>query len=163
MAAAQPRPYQIELLNEAQRSNIIAFLDTGSGKTLISILLMEQMAAKLVPIDRDEVAKKLSDKLIQRLHSHIWDSSSSSTKENHLLVPTVSLVTQQAEKIRQATELVVGEYSREDSASVSYWDALGWAVEMSHKQVLVFTPQIFLNTLRHGFMVNQYSLKRGLF
>lgn len=37
----QPRNYQIELLNESRRRNIIIALDTGSGKTHIAILRMK--------------------------------------------------------------------------------------------------------------------------
>lgn len=36
-----PRNYQLHLLNAAKQSNIIAVLDTGSGKTLISGLLIK--------------------------------------------------------------------------------------------------------------------------
>jgi hypothetical protein len=38
-----PREYQLELLEKAKRENIIAVLDTGSGKTLIAVLLIEEM------------------------------------------------------------------------------------------------------------------------
>ena len=36
-----PRYYQIELFNKAKAGNVIAVLDTGSGKTLISLLLLK--------------------------------------------------------------------------------------------------------------------------
>ena len=35
-----PRDYQIELFERAKKDNTIAVLDTGSGKTLISVLLL---------------------------------------------------------------------------------------------------------------------------
>ncbi|KAJ3031021.1 UNVERIFIED_CONTAM: hypothetical protein HDU68_006859 [Siphonaria sp. JEL0065] len=170
-----PRPYQLSLLAEAKERNIIAFLDTGSGKTLISILLMEQMANKLVAIDREQVSQQLLnrlDSLDTTAGSHRsgagvkTEGAAPSDPDMELIdgiavprqpkkivfcVPTVALVTQQAEKIRASTDFQVGEYSREDNSSVSYWDALGWYQEISTKHVLVFTPQIFLNTLRHGF------------
>ena len=37
----QPRSYQLRLLEEAQRQNIIVILDTGTGKTLIASLLIK--------------------------------------------------------------------------------------------------------------------------
>jgi endoribonuclease Dicer len=37
------RPYQLKLLEESKKSNIIAFLETGTGKTLISIRLIEDI------------------------------------------------------------------------------------------------------------------------
>ncbi|KAI9096164.1 hypothetical protein DFS34DRAFT_581520 [Phlyctochytrium arcticum] len=115
----RPRPYQLELYRKAKEQNIIAYLDTGSGKTLVSVLLIQDYATDI------KVA---------------------------FLVPTVALVAQQAEKIRRNTDLVVGEYSRDDVSSITRWDALGWYQEMSRRQVFVLTPQIFLNMLRHGFL-----------
>ncbi|KAI8822072.1 uncharacterized protein EV422DRAFT_495037 [Fimicolochytrium jonesii] len=106
----RPRPYQLELYQQARQRNIVAYLDTGSGKTLVS------------------------------------------PKKVVFLVPTVPLVAQQAAKIRENTDFVVGEYSREDIVSVAYWDIRGWYYELSQRQVLVFTPQIFLNILTHGFL-----------
>lgn len=38
-----PRAYQIELFERAKDRNIIAVLDTGSGKTLIAVLLLKHM------------------------------------------------------------------------------------------------------------------------
>ena len=39
-AEVKPRLYQLYLLEHAMRQNTLAFLPTGSGKTLISILLI---------------------------------------------------------------------------------------------------------------------------
>lgn len=41
-----PREYQIELFERAKRKNIIAVLDTGSGKTLIAALLLRYTLEK---------------------------------------------------------------------------------------------------------------------
>ncbi|KAJ3907181.1 hypothetical protein F5879DRAFT_796189 [Lentinula edodes] len=41
-----PRKYQEEIFTQAQQGNIIAALDTGSGKTFISTLLIKWIAAK---------------------------------------------------------------------------------------------------------------------
>jgi endoribonuclease Dicer len=38
-----PREYQYELYKKAVSENIIAVLDTGSGKTLISVMLIKHM------------------------------------------------------------------------------------------------------------------------
>jgi hypothetical protein len=38
-----PRSYQVELLEKALKENIIAVLDTGSGKTLIAVMLIKAM------------------------------------------------------------------------------------------------------------------------
>jgi endoribonuclease Dicer len=42
-AMLQPREYQYELFSKALEENVIAVLDTGAGKTLISIMLIKQM------------------------------------------------------------------------------------------------------------------------
>jgi ERCC4-related helicase len=42
------RNYQIELLEKAKTDNIIAFLDTGSGKTFISVMLIKHLQYQLV-------------------------------------------------------------------------------------------------------------------
>ncbi|KAJ3217191.1 hypothetical protein HDU67_008320 [Dinochytrium kinnereticum] len=184
MPVEKPRPYQIELYEEALKRNVIAFLETGSGKTLISIILLEHFARELKPVTHDDIlkvarseVKRNEDETQQRLSSgsaiengdlpeaskdtYSIDSSieiingvalPSLPKKVVFCVPTVPLVSQQAQKIRQNTNLSVGEYSRDDSASLSHWDALGWFSEVSLRHVLVFTPQIFLNVLRHGFL-----------
>lgn len=37
----QARAYQLELLDAAIRDNVLVFLDTGSGKTLVAVLLIK--------------------------------------------------------------------------------------------------------------------------
>ena len=41
-----PRKYQEEIFARAQRGNVIAALDTGSGKTYISTLLIKWVSAR---------------------------------------------------------------------------------------------------------------------
>jgi endoribonuclease Dicer len=74
-----PRRYQEEIFVRAQEGNIIAALDTGSGKTFISTLLMKWVAS----------------------------NASNSSKLIVFLVPKVPLVEQQAEFIRRQTPLRV--------------------------------------------------------
>lgn len=42
-----PRKYQLQLVKIAVAKNTIIFLPTGSGKTLIAILVLKQMSAVL--------------------------------------------------------------------------------------------------------------------
>ncbi|KAH8808722.1 hypothetical protein F5884DRAFT_793130 [Xylogone sp. PMI_703] len=43
---SSPRDYQVELFERAKEKNIIAVLDTGSGKTLIAVLLLRHIIVK---------------------------------------------------------------------------------------------------------------------
>lgn len=43
---SSPREYQVELFEKAKDKNIIAVLDTGSGKTLIAVLLLRHIFAQ---------------------------------------------------------------------------------------------------------------------
>lgn len=44
----EPRKYQQEVLEQARHENIVAFLDTGSGKTHISMQLINETDGKCV-------------------------------------------------------------------------------------------------------------------
>ncbi|KAF8378092.1 hypothetical protein HHK36_029428 [Tetracentron sinense] len=116
------RSYQLEALEKALRENTIAFLDTGSGKTLIAIMLL-------------------------RNYAHLLRKPSPFIAV--FLVPTVVLVTQQAEAIEMHTDLKVGKYWGE--MGVDYWDAATWKKELDKYEVFVMTPQILLDDLRHSF------------
>ncbi|GAQ87876.1 hypothetical protein KFL_003840065 [Klebsormidium nitens] len=119
-----PRKYQLEILAEARQRNTIAYLETGTGKTLISVLLIKALSADL----RKRNGKKLAA----------------------FIVPLVPLVHQQAEVIRVHTDLRVGHYYGD--MGVDFWKAERWAEEMEKNQVLVCTAQVLLNALRHGFL-----------
>jgi hypothetical protein len=56
--ALDPREYQLELLEKAKKENIIAVLDTGSGKTLIAVMLMKEM--EMIEKAERETRKKVS-------------------------------------------------------------------------------------------------------
>ena len=42
----KPREYQLEMLNESLKRNIVIALDTGSGKTLIAVLRLKLEAER---------------------------------------------------------------------------------------------------------------------
>ncbi|XP_028758757.1 endoribonuclease Dicer homolog 2 [Neltuma alba] len=116
------RSYQLEALEKAVGQNTIVYLETGSGKTLIAIMLLRSYAYLL---------RKPSPFVAV------------------FLVPHVVLVKQQAEAVEMHTDLKVGMYWGD--MGIDYWDATTWKVEMQKHEVLVMTPAILLSGLRHSF------------
>ncbi|KAL3520480.1 hypothetical protein ACH5RR_018629 [Cinchona calisaya] len=125
--AADPLPfarnYQLEALEKAMKQNTIVFLETGSGKTLIAIMLLRSYAY-----------------LIRKPKPFFAV----------FLVPTVVLVEQQSEAVMMHTDLKVGKYWGD--MGVDYWDAATWKQQVDKFEVLVMTPAILLSALRHGFL-----------
>ncbi|KAL1811892.1 hypothetical protein ACET3Z_021957 [Daucus carota] len=118
------RKYQLDVLQQAENRNTIAFLETGAGKTLIAVLLIKSLCSRLQKINKKFLAV--------------------------FLVPKVPLVYQQAEVIRDRTGYQVGHYCGE--MGQDFWDARRWQHEFETKQVLVMTAQILLNILRHSII-----------
>lgn len=116
------RSYQLEALEAAIKKNTIVFLETGSGKTLIAIMLLRSCAYLL---------RKPSPFIAV------------------FLVPKVVLVKQQAEAVKMHTDLKVGMYWGD--MGVDFWDADMWKQQLEQYEVLVMTPAILLSNLRHSF------------
>nr|AJA90772.1 Dicer-like 3 [Ginkgo biloba] len=123
-ANAIARRYQVEILQVAIQKNTIVYLETGCGKTLIAVLLIKEIGHKL----KAEGEKGL---II-------------------FLAPTVQLVMQQCEVIRINTDLKVADYY--GAKGVDGWNIEIWNTEISSNEVLVMTPQILLDALRHSFL-----------
>ncbi|CAI0380188.1 unnamed protein product [Linum tenue] len=117
------RSYQVEALEVAIRQNTISYLETGAGKTLVAIMLLRYYAPFL---------RKPSPFIAV------------------FLVPQVVLVRQQAEAVKTHSDLKVGTYWGE--MGVDFWDEAIWKQEIDKYEVLVMTPQILLNCLRHSFV-----------
>ncbi|TFK34860.1 hypothetical protein BDQ12DRAFT_688964 [Crucibulum laeve] len=115
-----PRKYQEEVFVRAQKGNIIAALNTGSGKTLISLLLIKWIMAQ----------------------------ESSAGKVVIFLVPKVTLVEQQATFIAQNTPLRV--IKLHGALEVDLSDRTGWKRRFENHDVFVMTAQMLLNTLTHS-------------
>ncbi|XP_050208112.1 endoribonuclease Dicer homolog 2 isoform X2 [Mercurialis annua] len=116
------RSYQLEALEKAIQQNTIVFLETGSGKTLIAIMLL-------------------------RSYAHFLRKPSPFIAV--FLVPQVVLVKQQAEALQTHTDLNVGMYWGE--MGIDFWGAETWNQQIEQHEVFVMTPQILLDGLRHSF------------
>ena len=104
-----PRRYQEEIFSRAQDRNVIAALDTGSGKTYISTLLIKWIAA------RDAGKGKIIV----------------------FLVPKVALVEQQGDFIAKETPLRVSKCY--GATAIDMTDRSGWRKEIEGHDVLVMT------------------------
>ncbi|KAH8114247.1 hypothetical protein DFH11DRAFT_1596751 [Phellopilus nigrolimitatus] len=104
-----PRAYQEEILARARRANVIATLDTGSGKTFIAALLIKWTMA--LP--------------------------TSNGKKTIFLVPKVPLVDQQRDFLAAQTPLTVRGYK--GAMGVDEWDRNKWQTEFAQADCFVMT------------------------
>lgn len=104
-----PRRYQEEIFTRAQERNVIAALDTGSGKTYISTLLIKWIAT--VNAGRGKIIV--------------------------FLVPKVALVEQQGDFIAKETTLSVSKCY--GATAIDLADRRSWKKEIEEHDVLVMT------------------------
>ncbi|XP_054159182.1 endoribonuclease Dicer-like [Oppia nitens] len=123
-----PRPYQVQLYMAAKDRNIIACLGTGTGKTFIAILLMRD----------PKFAAALRGQYPQE------------AKRTVFIVPTRTLVTQQAAEVKRHFDVRVKGYTGD--MGVDFYDAHRWTTELKNQDVIVMTAQILLNMLNHQFI-----------
>ncbi|KAM0833126.1 hypothetical protein ACQ4PT_064459 [Festuca glaucescens] len=101
--------YQVEVFEAALRGNTIAVLDTGSGKTMVAVMLA-----------RDHVRRARAGEAPRRIVL--------------FLAPTVHLVHQQFEVIREYTDLDATECY--GASGVAEWTAEQWKEEVGSKEVV---------------------------
>ena len=114
-----------ELARADGLGQVIAYLDTGAGKTLISVLLVKDKVSRLL----DQVQPR---------------------RVVLFLAPKVDLVLQQADVLKLHTEVAVAAYVGD--MGCDFWSKDTWRRSIEKNEVLVMTPQILLNILRHGFL-----------
>ncbi|KAJ3041028.1 Dicer-like protein 1 [Rhizophlyctis rosea] len=123
-----PRPYQLQLFEEAKACNVIAVMDTGSGKTLIAILLVRH----ILSLEHDRRAQGGSKRIC------------------FFLVPTVPLVFQQRDYLKHhlcgEVQALCGELLGDA------WTADQWQKTLREKDVVCATPAIVLDALNHAFL-----------
>ncbi|CAO1615597.1 unnamed protein product [Sympodiomycopsis kandeliae] len=135
-AKLQARYYQQQLFERAKAENVIACIDTGSGKTLIAAMLLEHVHA-LQRAERAETAN--------------WNETPKRPKISLFVVNLVPLVHQQAAFLDTNTSLKIkflyGEITTE-SLSQHHWDK----VTQSDTAVIVCTGRIALDAIMHGYL-----------
>ncbi|KJR82385.1 endoribonuclease Dicer [Sporothrix schenckii 1099-18] len=124
-----PRDYQIELFEKAKQKNIIAVLDTGSGKTLIAALLLRHM-----------IERELDDRENGQPH-----------RVSFFLIDKVALVFQQHAVLECNLSQPVAKFSGDKSdmrwSSKDFWDAT-----LQEHMVIVCTADILLKCLHHSYI-----------
>ncbi|KAF2754590.1 dicer-like protein 1 [Pseudovirgaria hyperparasitica] len=123
-----PRDYQNELFEKAKEQNIIAVLDTGSGKTHIATLLLRWI-----------LDKELADR-----------EAGSPYKTAFFLVNSVNLVFQQSDYLQcnldRSIEGICG------ANSCSLWSRATWEVKLKKNDVIVCTAEVLNHCLMHSFI-----------
>lgn len=105
----RPRRYQEEVFDQARQRNVIAALDTGSGKTYISTLLLKWIATQV----------------------------QCQGKAMIFLVPKVALVEQQGDFISKNSPLRV--IKLHGALEIDLTDRVGWQKKFDEHDVFVMT------------------------
>ncbi|CDU21985.1 related to cell cycle control protein dicer [Sporisorium scitamineum] len=144
-----PRSYQLELAELAKAGNVLVCLDTGSGKTLISVLLLQHVH-KLQTVQRPPSPPESPA-----------PSAPPRPKVSFFLVNLVPLVHQQSSVIAGNSDLSVGKLygelkdtfrGKNNKQVVDGWREPQWSALLESHQVIVSTAQCFLDALIHGFI-----------
>ncbi|KAL7627847.1 Dicer-like protein 1 [Parahypoxylon ruwenzoriense] len=123
-----PREYQTELFERAKQKNIIAVLDTGTGKTLIAALLL-----------RHTVEQELEDR-----------SAGKPPRISFFLVDKVALVLQQYEVLKANLDHPIERFYGDIGDSMLSYDF--WKQKAEGSMVIVCTAAILLSCLHHSFI-----------
>ncbi|KAJ5563547.1 hypothetical protein N7535_008711 [Penicillium sp. DV-2018c] len=130
-----PREYQLELFERAKSENTIAVLDTGSGKTLVAVLLLKYI---------------LELELINR-------GNGMEHKVAFFLVDTVTLVFQQSAVLRRNINQKVAYFYGNLGADL--WDKQIWQQHLETYMVIVCTAEIVSQALLNGHLrIDQVNL-----
>ncbi|KAI1153901.1 hypothetical protein F4825DRAFT_413296 [Nemania diffusa] len=123
-----PREYQTQLFERAKEKNIIAVLDTGTGKTLIAVLLLRHL-----------IEQELEDRRAGQDHRLAF-----------FLVDKVALVHQQYRVLEANLDFSMDSFTG-DSGRVIYTQEF-WSQTLDEKTVIVCTAQVLHHCLSHSFI-----------
>jgi endoribonuclease Dicer len=126
-----PREYQLELFERAKKENTIAVLDTGSGKTLIAVLLIRWM------IDQELEAR----------------AAGQQPKITFFLVASVTLVFQQYAVLDANLDHKIAQFYGD--MNVDTWSKAVWDQHFAENRVIVCTADILLHCLACSFITLQ--------
>ncbi|KAI0899860.1 hypothetical protein F4806DRAFT_454189 [Annulohypoxylon nitens] len=125
---SSPREYQVEIFERAKQKNIIAVLDTGTGKTLIAALLLRHI-----------LDQELEDR-----------SAGKTPRVAFFLVDKVALVHQQYEVLKANLDHPVQRIHGNLGGFSLTRDF--WEKKATESMVMVCTAEILLSCLHHSFV-----------
>lgn len=123
-----PREYQLELFERAKKQNIIAVLDTGSGKTLIAVLLLRHI-----------IDQELEDRAVGKKNRTAF-----------FLVDSVALVFQQYEVLNTNLDQSIARFCGDMNTDL--WAKETWQTHLKENMVIVCTAEILYQCLMHSFI-----------
>ncbi|KAI9713595.1 MAG: Dicer-like protein 1 [Bogoriella megaspora] len=123
-----PREYQLELFERAKQQNTIAVLDTGSGKTLIAVLLL-----------RYTIEQELERR-----------RAGNSDRVSFFLVNSVALVMQQHNVLERNLDYKIGRLYGD--MGVATWRSQQWKEILDDNMVIVCTADILVQALVYSFV-----------
>ncbi|KAM5473717.1 Dicer-like protein 1 [Microsporum ferrugineum] len=130
-----PREYQLELFEKAKEKNIIAVLDTGSGKTLIAVLLLKHV-----------IEQELADRSLGR-----------PPRISFFLVDSVTLVYQQAAVLQNNIAQKMDKFC--GAMRTDLWNKEVWEGHFKKNMVIVCTAEVLHQCLLHSFIrISQINL-----
>ncbi|KAK2613566.1 hypothetical protein N8I77_000473 [Diaporthe amygdali] len=130
-----PRDYQMELFERAKEKNTIAVLDTGSGKTLIAVLLLQYVIEKELEDRKRGLPRRLS----------------------FFLVDKVALAYQQHAVLDCNLAHSVAAFSGDSVRSL--WNKSFWEQKFTEHEVIVCTAEILNKCLQFGYIrIDQINL-----
>ncbi|KAL9613891.1 MAG: hypothetical protein Q9167_001569 [Letrouitia subvulpina] len=137
---SDPREYQMELFEMAKTRNIIAVLDTGSGKTLIAVLLLRFV------IDRELENRARGTRPRIAFFLLILGK-----------VDCVTLVFQQYAVLHSNLEYEIERFCGEMGCDL--WARETWQKHFKENKIIVCTAEILYNCLVHSFItIDQINL-----
>ncbi|KAB8229093.1 putative RNA helicase/RNAse III [Aspergillus alliaceus] len=130
-----PREYQAELFERAKSQNTIAVLDTGSGKTLIAVLLLKHI---------------IQNELIDRANGRL-------PRISFFLVNSVTLAFQQTAVLRNNLDQKVAHFF--GAMGTDLWSKQTWDKYFENNMVVVCTAEILNQCLLNSYVrIDQINL-----